>query len=80
MPELPKRTVKNSKGDPPATSRRYTRMALGGLSAGLSWRDMRHMKYTHLMQILWEWDDMNGAETDETVDATPSDVMALTRL
>lgn len=55
-------------------------MALGGLSAGLSWHDMCRMKYTHLMQILWEWEDMNGAESEETVDATPADVMALTRL
>lgn len=56
------------------------RMALHGLEAGLSMQDMRGMKYTHLMQILWEWEDMNGAEVDETVDATPRDVMALTRL
>lgn len=55
-------------------------MAVSGLSAGLTWRDMRHMKYTHLMLLLYEWEDMNGAERDETVDAKPSDVMALTRL
>lgn len=55
-------------------------MALCGLQAGLSWRDMRLMKYTHLTQLLWEWEDMNGAEVDETRDATPADVMALTRL
>lgn len=52
-------------------------MALSGLSAGLSWRDMRHMKYTHLMQLLYEWDDMNGAEASETREATTSDVSAL---
>ena len=55
-------------------------MALHGLSAGLGWRDLRRMKYTHLMQLLYEWEDMNGADVDETRDATPSDVMALTRL
>ena len=55
-------------------------MALNALSAGLSWRDLRHMKYTHLMQILYEWEDMHGADVDEVVDATPEDVMALTRL
>ncbi len=55
-------------------------MAACGLAAGLTWRDMRHMKYTHLMQLLWEWEEMQGAEFDETVDATPSDVMALTGL
>ena len=55
-------------------------MALCGLQAGLSWRDMRFMKYTHLTQFLWEWDDMNGAEVEEIRDATPSDVMALTKL
>ena len=55
-------------------------MALHGLSAGLGWRDLRHMKYTHLMQLLYEWEDMNGADVDEIRDATPGDVMALTRL
>lgn len=56
------------------------RMAVNALSMGLTWRDMRHMKYTHLMQLLWEWEDMNGAEVDEYVDATGADVRALTRL
>lgn len=55
-------------------------MAVNGLEAGLSWRDMRHMKYTHLMQLLWEWEDMHGAEVDEVVDATSDDVKALARL
>lgn len=55
-------------------------MALNGLSAGLSWRDMRHMKYTHLQQLLYEWDDMHGAEVDEVREAKPSDVMALMRI
>lgn len=45
-------------------------MALCGLEAGLSWRDMRRMKYTHLMQLLFEWEDMHGSEADEVVDAT----------
>ena len=55
-------------------------MAVSGLEAGLSWRDMRHMKYTHLMQLLWEWEDMHGAEVEEVRDATAADVMALTRI
>jgi hypothetical protein len=55
-------------------------MAMCALSAGLSWADLRHMKYTHLMQLLWEWEDMNGADVDEYVDATGADVMALMRL
>ena len=55
-------------------------MALNGLEAGLSWRDMRHMKYTHLMQTLFEWEDMHGADVDEIVDATPSDVRALAKM
>lgn len=54
-------------------------MAVSGLEAGLSWSDMRTMKYTHLMQILWEWEDLRGADVDETVDATAEDVMSLTR-
>ena len=56
------------------------RMAVSAMSMGLSWRDLRHMKYTHLMQLLWEWEDANGADVTEYVDATPDDVMALTRL
>ena len=52
-------------------------MALSGLSAGLTWSDMDDMKYTHLMHLLYEWDDMHGAEVDEVRDATPDDVDAL---
>lgn len=52
-------------------------MALNGLEAGLSWRDLRHMKYTHLMQILYEYEDMRGAEVDEVTEATPDDVKLL---
>lgn len=55
-------------------------MMLCGLEAGLTVRDMRKMKYTHLMQVLYEWEDMHGAEVDEVVDATPADVRALMRL
>lgn len=55
-------------------------MMLSGLEAGLSMDDMRRMKYTHLMQFLWEWEDMRGAEADETVDAKPSDVNMLKNL
>ena len=55
-------------------------MALNALSAGLAWRDLRHMKYTHLMLLLYEWEDANGADVTEYVDATGADVKALTRL
>ena len=55
-------------------------MAVCGLSAGLTWQDMRHMKYTHLMQVLWEWEDANGADVTEYVDATSADVKALMKL
>lgn len=55
-------------------------MALNGLDAGLTWGDMRHMKYTHLMQLLFEWEDMHGAEVEETRDATNADLQALMRL
>ena len=55
-------------------------MALNAMAAGLTWADLRHMKYTHVMQLLYEWEDMNGVECDEVRDATADDVMALTRL
>ena len=55
-------------------------MMLCGLEAGLSMQDMREMKYTHVMQALYEWEDMHGADVDETVDARPADVRALMRL
>ena len=77
---MPDRKPRNKDGDSKTSPRPYTAMAVCGLEAGLSWNDMRGMKYTHLMQILWEWEDMHGAEVDEIVDATPDDVMALTRL
>lgn len=79
MPTLPERKS-NSRDESDPPTRPYARMALHGLSAGLGWRDLRHMKYTHLMQLLYEWEDMNGADVDEIRDATPGDVMALTRL
>lgn len=55
-------------------------MAVSGLAAGLTWDEMRSMKYTHLMQILWEWEDMKGAQVDETRDATESDIEMLKSL
>ena len=58
-------------------------MALNGLNLGLSWNDLRRMKYTHLMQFLYEYEDMHSAEQDETDgvrDATPEDVKALMML
>lgn len=55
-------------------------MALLAMEAGLSWGDMRHMKFTHLLQLIWEWEDMHGAEYDEVRDATGADVRALTRM
>lgn len=55
-------------------------MAMEALEAGFSWRDLRNIKYTHLMQALYEWDDMHGAEVDETVEATGADIKALMRL
>ena len=55
-------------------------MMLCGLDAGLSMEDMRHMKYTHLMQILFEWEDMHDADVTEYVDAKGSDVKALMKL
>lgn len=50
-------------------------MMLSALDAGLAVSDMRHMKYTHLVQVLWEHEDMCGAGdgADETRDATAED-------
>lgn len=55
-------------------------MMLCGLKAGLTVQDMHDMKYTHLMQVLFEWEDMNDADVDEVVEATSDDVRALMRL
>lgn len=55
-------------------------MAVTALAAGLTWRDLRHMKYTHVVQLIYEYDDMHGAEYDEVADATGSDVRALMSL
>lgn len=77
MPRLPERRHSRKDRRDGPSNRPYTAMALSGLEAGLSWRDMRHMKYTHLMQLLYEWEDMHGADVEEVVDATPADVKAL---
>lgn len=50
-------------------------MALLALRVGLTWRDLRHMKYTHLMLLLYEWEDMQGADVEEVVDATSFDLL-----
>lgn len=55
-------------------------MAVNGLAMGLSWEAMGAMKFTHLIQLLWEWEEMRGAEVEETRDATSSDVKALMSL
>lgn len=55
-------------------------MALNGLQTGLTWSDMRHMKYTHLMLLLFEWEDMHDADVDETREATDADLRALMSL
>jgi hypothetical protein len=55
-------------------------MAALGLNAGLTLSDMRHMKYTHMMQLLWEWEDMHGADVEETREATSDDVRSLMNL
>ena len=47
-------------------------MALCGLSAGLTWRDMRLMKYTHLLQFLYEWEDMHGGGEPDEEEPEPS--------
>ena len=78
MPELPKRETKPGKGEKRGAPRHpYAHMAVCGLSMGLSWPDMRFMKHTHLMQLLWEYDDMNGAETVEVRDAGDADIEAM---
>lgn len=55
-------------------------MAVNGLAMGLSWEDMGGMKFTHLIQLLWEWEEMHGADVEETRDATSSDVKSLMAL
>jgi len=81
VPKLPDRKPVSKDGEQKlGTDRPYTRMAMSGLSAGLTMPDLRNIKYTHLMQMLWEWDEMHGAEYDETVEATSADVMSLTKL
>ena len=55
-------------------------MMLCGLEAGLTMQDMHEMKFTHLMQVLYEWEDMHDADVEEVVEATSDDVKALTRL
>lgn len=55
-------------------------MALCGLGAGLSWEDLRHMKYTHLMLLLYEWEDMHDVDVVETRQATDEDLAWLDSL
>lgn len=52
-------------------------MALLGLQAGLTWRDMRRMKYTHLLQLLYEWDDMHGSDSEDDEPEPSNDAAGL---
>lgn len=79
VPKLPERKHRG-KHQPNDSVRPYTQMMLCGLDAGLTMQDMRDMKYTHLMQVLYEWEDMHDADVEEVVDATSADVKALMRL
>jgi len=54
--------------------RPYTGLVLCGLHAGLTREDMRHMKYTALVQTVWEWEDVNDPGShSETRKATEAD-------
>ena len=54
--------------------RPYTGLVLCGLHSGLSREDMRHMKYTTLVQTVWEWEDLNDPGShSETRKATEDD-------
>ena len=56
-------------------------MALNAVSAGIGWDALRHMKFTHVVQILFEWDDMHADDDREKVrEATSKDVRALMNL
>jgi hypothetical protein len=81
VPNLPERKSRDETVR--KTTRPFTAMALNGLSLGLSWKDMRHIKYTHMMQFLFEYEDMHIADSDQIEqvrDATPRDVKALMML
>lgn len=52
-------------------------MALIGLEVGLTWRDMRHMKYTHLLQMLYEWADMHEVGDDDDEPEPSNDAAGL---
>ena len=63
---------RTGSSDSEPVRRPYARMALLGLQAGLTWRDMRRMKYTHLLQLLYEWDDMHGGAESDDEEPEPS--------
>lgn len=50
-------------------------MMLCGLDAGLTRSDMREMKYTEVVQVIWEWEDMHDTGDRPNVrDATQDDI------
>lgn len=59
MPELPERK-RSRDGERRPTPRPFAAMAVNAMGAGLSWCDLRQMKYTHLMQLLYEYEDMHS--------------------
>ena len=55
-------------------------MLVGALRIGLTLDNLRHMKYTHVIQILWAYDDANGVEVIEEREAMQSDIEWLKQL
>lgn len=78
---MKRKTTKKQKKHKHDDRRPYTGLVLCGLHAGLTREDMRYMKYTHLVQTVWEWEDMNDPDShEETRDATPADFEMLKHL
>lgn len=75
MPKLPDRKPRTKSKSSQRKSRRpFTCMAVSGLGLGLTYSEMNRMKYTHLVQLLWEADEASGTEYVETRDATMDDL------
>lgn len=77
MPRIPQRKPRDSGDDARGAARPYTQWMLLGLQTGLALSDIREMKYTHLVQTVYAWQDMHGVEYDEVREATGADTRLL---
>ena len=73
-PELPPPPKKTGRGKGRQSSRPYTAMLVSALNMGLSYGDVKDMRFPELVLMLREWSDMNTPESERVHEASQDDI------